>query len=89
MEKEIKIIRIGETQKYQINIKFGVKIRISRENARNRHIGIIRVFRIGETQKLQRFNIKIDTLDGKMWKINCDIIIDKMIQIEVETKIKG
>lgn len=89
MEKEIKIIRIGETQKYKINIKFGVKIRIWRENASNRYIDIIRVFRIGETQKLQRFNIKIDTLDGKMWKINCDIIIDKMIQIEVETKIKG
>lgn len=30
----------------------------------NRHIDIIRVFRIEETQK--RFDIKIDTLDGKM-----------------------
>lgn len=45
---------------------------------------------IGILKKHKNYrDTKIDTLDGKMQKINCDIIIDKMIQIEVATKIKG
>lgn len=44
---------------------------------------------IGILKKHKNYrDTKIDTLDGKMQKINCDIIIDK-IQIEIATKIKG